>query len=91
MDIPKSYINDVTDNLHLQDRLLTKINDNLYLSKQEIALLELNHIPYQTCSSLKELLMLVEEELASVDYTDDDLENLSATLAERNYYYFTNK
>ncbi len=91
MTVPQSYIADVSSSLHLKDRLLTKVNKNLYLSKSEIELLKLNHIPYEKCTSLQELLMLVEEELESVDYADEDLEDLSATLAERNYYWFTNK
>lgn len=91
MEIPKSYIKNVANNLNFENRFLKKINDSLYLSTEEIELLELAKIPYDSCASLEELIMLIEEIIESEMSDSEDLEYLSQTLAERNYYQNTNK
>ncbi len=68
---------------------MNKINDKLYLSNNQIDILNRYNIEYKT-KSIEELLFDLEEILNDTpDY--DDLENLSSELAEFNYYYNTNK
>ena len=68
---------------------MNKINDKLYLSNNQIDILNRYNIEYKT-KSIEELLFdLVDILNDTPDY--DDLENLSSELAEFNYYYNTNK
>lgn len=80
MDNLENFINNTIHN-----NSLVKINDKLYLKQYQINLLELNHIPYQNCSSINEILLLLS------DNYDDDLEELANSLQEFNYYHYTNK
>lgn len=68
---------------------MNKINDKLYLSNNQIDILDRYNIEYKT-KSIDELLFELDEILnESPDY--DDLEKLSLDLAEFNYYYNTKK
>ena len=67
---------------------MNKINDNLYLSNNQINVLERYNIDYKT-KTIEELLFELDEILNEEEY--DDLENLSSELAEFNYYYNTKK
>lgn len=89
MQIPKSYIKSLEKNSNYQKRLLTKVNNNLFLSQEEIEILELYQIPYQSCNSLKELILLIEEIIE--EYEIEELDNLCLGLSERDYYFYTNK
>ncbi len=62
-----------------------KIKNQLYLKQYQIELLDLYHIPYQNCASIKEILFLLEEE------NSEDLEELAKSLQELSYYHETNK
>ncbi len=64
---------------------LVKINNQLYLKQYQKELLDLYHIPYQNCSSIKEILFLLEEE------NSEELEELANSLQEFSYYHETNK
>ena len=89
MKIPDSYVKKVISETNYQNKLLKKVNDNLFLSQSEIELLELYHIPYSTCTSIKDLIFLIEEEM---EYDcPEELEMLSQNLSERDYYFYTNK
>ena len=58
----------------------------LMLTNYEIDVLKRNQIDYLKCQSLKEILFEVEEIIASTDIIDEDLEKVSQTIAERDYY-----
>lgn len=90
MEIPDKYINNIAD-INYHDKLLTKVNDDLYLSKEEIELLELNKIPYKDCKSIKEVIFNIENIIDEEEVVDDDLDYLCQVLAERDYYWYTNK
>ncbi len=66
---------------------LNKINDNLYLTNKEIEVLDRYDIDYHT--SIEELLFNLDEILNENDY--EDLEEVSNSIAEFNYYHNTNK
>lgn len=66
---------------------LNKINDNLYLTNKQIEVLDRYNIDYHT--SIEELMFNLDEILNENDY--EDLEDVSNSIAEFNYYHNTNK
>ncbi len=61
----------------------------LMLTNMEIGILERNVVDYQTCSSLKDLMIRIENILddESLDADDaDDLEYVLRQISERDYY-----
>lgn len=79
------------DNLNVDinpDYTMLKKRDNgLYLSNEEIEILEENNINYQQFKSLTELINYV-----SINAEDsDEIDNLLMKLQERNYYENYNK
>jgi len=61
----------------------------LMLTNMEIGILERNMVDYQTCSSLKDLMIRIEDILddESLDADDaDDLEYVLRQISERDYY-----
>ena len=64
--------------------MMKKVNKNVYLSQEQIDILESFNIDYKSCSSLSEIINQLEMIL---DETDDDVvSNLIDLLSERNYY-----
>lgn len=61
-----------------------KIKDNLFLSKEEMDILDRFNIDYINMSSFSELIY--ELEIIEEDNNDDLLSNLLDVLSERNYY-----
>lgn len=69
-----------------------KINDQLYLKQYQCDVLDYYHIPYQKCSSVSEILFLIDEIIDSEDGEDyDALEEVALSLQEFHYYHNTNK
>ena len=66
---------------------LNKINDNLYLTNKEIEVLDRYDIDYHT--SIEQLMFNLDEILNENDY--EDLEEVSNSISEFNYYHNTNK
>ena len=79
-------IDDIVKKTH-EDMKLNRINDNLYLTNKEIEVLERYDINYNT--SIEELMFNLEEILNENDY--EDLEEVSNSIAEFNYYHNTKK
>jgi len=79
-------IDDIVKKTH-EDMKLNRINDNLYLTNKEIEVLERYDINYNT--SIEELMFNLEEILNENDY--EDLEEVSNSISEFNYYHNTNK
>ena len=79
-------IDDIVNKTH-EDMKLNRINDNLYLTNKEIEVLERYDINYNT--SIEELMFNLEEILNENDY--EDLEEVSNSIAEFNYYHNTKK
>lgn len=68
---------------------LNKINDKLYLTNKEIEVLEKYDIEYHT--SIEELLFKLDEILNESNGECTDLEEVSNSISEFNYYHNTNK
>lgn len=81
-------LNDIIKETH--DSLkLNKINDKLYLTNKEIEVLEKYDIDYNTSIDL--LMFNLEEILNDSDGELTDLEEVSNSIAEFNYYHNSNK
>ena len=78
------------NNLDFDNNKLIKINNNLYLTNNQIDILKRYNIDYKTSNSLRDLMIKIEDIL---DYEDDyeELVILLDNLSERNYYENTHK
>ncbi len=83
-------INDILNNIDFENNKLIKINENLYLTNNQIDILKRYNINYEISNSLRDLMIKIEDILY---YEEDipELEELLDKLSERNYYEFTNK
>lgn len=81
-------LNDIVKETH-ESLKLNKINDNLYLTNKEIEVLEKYDIDYHT--SIDMLMFKLDEILNDSDGDLTDLEEVSNSISEFNYYHNTNK
>lgn len=65
------------------------IKNNIYLSLEQIEILEDYQIDYRKCQNLRELIRKIEEVYNETN--DDILYNILDILEERNYYQNFNK
>ncbi|MBR1414125.1 MAG: hypothetical protein IJ574_05615 [Bacilli bacterium] len=72
----------------INNNKLVKINDNIYLSKYQIEILDKYQINYNV-SSVSEILFEIDEVLECIDAPD--LEEVANSLQEFEYYNNTNK
>lgn len=61
------------------------------LTNKEIEVLDRYNIEYKKCGSLKEIIFEIEEILNDDSFDCDDLELVSESISERDYYQNTNK
>ena len=79
------HIKNVTD-IDYQKLLHKDIGNNIYLTSEQIEILEDNQVPYSKCKDIHELIYLLEQ------YNDsDEIESILQEVAEFNYYYNTKK
>jgi len=74
----------------MENSFLKQIKNDIYLSLDDIKILEKYEIDYQMFLNMKELMFEIEEVLNN-NYVDSDLEDLAIKLSEYNYYHNTNK
>ena len=67
------------------------VGKNLMLTNHEIEVLNRYKIDYLKCNSLKEVLFEVEELIGDMDIVEEDLDSISQSISERDYYQNTNK
>ena len=82
-------IKNILNNINFNNNKLIKINNNLYLTKNQMETLEKYNINYKISNSMRDLMLKIEE-ILDYDY-DEELDNLLNNLSERNYYENTNK
>lgn len=70
---------------------LQTVGKNLMLTNHEIEVLNRYKINYNKCNNLKEVLFEIEEIIGDMDIVDEDLDAISQTISERDYYQNTNK
>lgn len=85
-------IDEIVSNLDFKSLELVNLANGVSLTNYEIEVLNRYNIDYKNCSSLKDILCLIEE-IFNYDDIDDyeELDSVSASIAERDYYQNTNK
>lgn len=87
----KDYdIDSLVEEMDFNSNSLQKVG-NLMLTNKEIAILDSYNVDYKNCKSLKEVLFLLEDIISDMDIVDEELEIISQSIAERDYYQNTNK
>ena len=81
------YISEVASNLDLSNTL-QEVNGFL-LTAKECQVLDQFGVDYKSCNSLKEVLFEIEGVLE--EQYDDQLEDVSISISERDYYQNSNK
>ena len=81
------YIKDISNSLDFNNNF-HDIN-GLILNDYEISILDKYNIDYKECSDLKSLIYCIEEVLNEESF--DDLEEISISISERDYYENTHK
>lgn len=67
------------------------INKNIMLTNREIEILNKYKIDYNNCNNLGEILFLIEDLISDMDIVDEELDFISQSISERDYYQNTNK
>lgn len=83
-------IDKLVGEMDFSKNMLNHIGNNIYLSNYEIDVLNKYNINYKNCNDLKSILFFIEE-ILNEDSTLDDLEIISKSISERDYYLNTNK
>ena len=83
-------INHLISNLDFSSGKFQNIN-GLFLTNHEIEVLDRYNIPYKNCHSLKEITYLLEEMINDMDIVEEELDLVSSSIAERDYYQNTEK
>ena len=83
-------VNEITKDIYNDKGMIKMRGNGIYLSDNQIEVLEKYNIDYTNYASLSSLIFEIEEILN--EETDiEDLEEVSGKLAEINYYNYTNK
>ncbi len=81
-------VDDIIEDMNFSDNHFQTLHSGLMLTNWEISILSQYHIPYQKCQSLKELLYEIDKVL-SQEEDSEELENVSLSVSERDYYQNT--
>lgn len=74
------------------DNSLNDLGNGIFLSNKEIDVLNRYDIDYKSSISLKEIILRIENVIDEYDYDDiNELDLVSSSLAERDYYQNSNK
>lgn len=85
-------IDEIISSLDFKSSKLNNLSNGLVLTNNEIDVLSKYNIKYKSCSSLKEVLMLIDEKFNYEEVDNpDELDSVSASIAERDYYQNSNK
>ena len=79
----------IINEMDFKSNSLNDIN-GLLLTNKEIEVLNRYNIDYKKCISLKEIIYLIEDIIEDEDDIED-LELISQSISERDYYQNTNK
>ena len=77
------------DMKEIENRFIKYQNKGIVLTGEQVDILEENNIDYKSCSSITELISLIERNKDDSNY--EDLDWVQMNLAEFNYYHNTNK
>lgn len=89
MIIDGKYMNE--DELISNEKKFLKKYNNIYISEEQKDILEKYNINVESYNSVEQLIYDIEEYLNNCGFSLDDLEWVSQTISEYNYYNNTNK
>lgn len=84
-------IDNLVDEIDIKNNFRVNRGNGIYLSNNQIRILERNKIDYRKYSSLSSLIFDIEENLNTTSEIDEELDDLLVDLSELNYYKNTNK
>ena len=82
-------INSIISDINFEEDFIGYINGDIVLSNKEMEVLKRNEINYEEYDTVSRLLTDIDELL--LDSDDEELEEISQSISERNYYLNTNK
>ena len=82
-------INSIIKDINFEEDFIGYINGDIVLSNKEMEVLKRNEIKYEEYDTVSRLLTDIDDIL--LDNDDEDLEEVSQSISERNYYLNTNK
>lgn len=85
--------NEIINSLDFELDELKQVKKNIYLNNKEMQILKMYDIDFQNCVDMNDLLFKIDNVLNDLyDNSDiEDLEWVSSSISERNYYMNTNK
>lgn len=85
--------NEIINSLDFELDELKQVKKNIYLNNREMQILKMYDIDFQNCVDMNDLLFKIDDVLNDLyDNSDiEDLEWVSSSISERNYYMNTNK
>jgi hypothetical protein len=84
-------IDKIVGEMDFHSNEIQTVGKNLMLTNHEIEVLDRYKIDYLKCNSLKEILFEIEDIIGDMDIVEDDLDSISQSISERDYYQNTNK
>lgn len=85
-------IDELISAIDFEKNKLHKTKYDIFLTTYEIDTLNKYRIPYDTCTNAKQILQRIESIILDLDKEDqEELDQVSMTIAERDYYQNTNK
>ncbi|MBQ3298125.1 MAG: hypothetical protein IJG97_04940 [Bacilli bacterium] len=84
-------IDELVNTIDFNKGKFNDIGNGILLTNKEIEVLDRYNIPYKNCTSLKDIIFEIESIINELDIMDEDLEEISMSISERDYYQNTNK
>lgn len=79
-------------NKNIADNSLNNLGNDIFLSNKEIETLDKYHINYHSATSLKEIISRIEDVINEYEVDEiNELDLISLSISERDYYQNTNK
>ena len=85
--------NEIINSLDFELDELKQVKRNIYLNNREMQILKMYDIDFQNCVDMNDLLFKIDNVLNDLYDNSyiEDLEWVSSSISERNYYMNTNK
>ena len=85
-------IEELLSAIDFEKNKLHKTKHDIFLTTYEIAVLKKYHIAYNNCMTAKQILQRIEDIISDLeDVEQEELDQVSMSIAERDYYQNTNK
>lgn len=86
------YIKQISEELDFSKNSINDFGNGIILTNNEIEVLDKYKIDYKNCTSLKNLITKIEIIIEECEYQEvEDLDYISESISERDYYKNTNK